>query len=93
MIKTLVQQNLGSSFYRSHWAKGVVLAAWNKLFPRIKEQLKKFSLKKGIAYIQLESLILANDLRRNKAEILQKLKQTIYALGEPAEILQDIAFV
>lgn len=90
--KEALTQCLRTTQYQPYWRKSVLFAAWHRLFPHLKNQLKNLFLKKDVLYITLDSLILANDLRRNAAEVLSRLKEEIKALGEDPKIVGTIVF-
>ena len=91
--KEALKECLRTTQYQPYWHRSVLFAAWHRLFPHLKNQLKKLFLKKDVLYVSLESLILANDLRRNVDQVLSRLQEEIKALGEDPKIVSAIVFL
>ena len=92
-INDVLQECLYAPKYRLYWVRSVVVTAWRNLFPHTKDQLARISMKGHTIFVKLKSLILTNDLRRSKEEILQKLQTEIVNMGHQPSIIQDIVFV
>ncbi len=92
LIQGFVKQCLRAKQYDDFWIKDLVVKAWGNLFSSLKDQLKSLTIKNGVVYIVLHSLILSADLRRNKQMVVFKLQQEVSRLASGSCFVKDVVF-
>ena len=90
-MQNLISEQLADPKYQPYLRQCQVTNAWEELFPNTKKALKRLILKGSTLYVVLDSLILANELRKKERAIVAALDRATAKVG-PSIALHHIVF-
>ena len=92
-LAELIKKITQDPTYYPQWSTHIVRKAWYALFPHTQSTVKKIFIEKKILYIKIDSRILRNELRTQKATLLATLQAKIATLGGEPKIIDAISFL